>query len=74
MMKTSIDTALEIWGVLACYNSKTDLMVNDLLEEIAGEKYVVDDDDPIYTTIKNLSEEERQAFIEGCEKIKTQMK
>ena len=71
-MKPTTENAFEAWAELAYKNSKTDLAVNNLLEEIAGSKYLTDDDDddPIYTTIQNLTNAERRSFLQGCEKIR----
>ena len=66
----NIEKAMAAWEELAYINSRTDSMVNDLLEEIAGSKY---DDDSVYATMENLSEEERGSFLEGCKKIKNQI-
>ena len=63
--------ALDRWAELACYNGATDAAVNDLLEEIAGEKYekYEDYEDPIWEIIRSLSDEELDEFIDGCDYI-----
>ena len=52
-------------------NTDTDRKTNDLLEEIAGRKYNIyeQDDDPIYTIIGNLTASERRRFIKGVNEI-----
>ena len=70
----TVENAMEAWCELAFKNMKTDGEVNDLLEEIAGSKYLTseDSDDPIYHTILNLTNSERRAFLKGCERIKAE--
>ncbi|WP_026664845.1 hypothetical protein [Butyrivibrio sp. FC2001] len=72
-MKPTTQSALEAWEELAFKNMRTDSAVNDLLEEIAGSKYLTseEDDDPIWTTIRNLTNSERRRFLKGCERIRT---
>ena len=71
-MKPTTENALNAWEELAYLNGRTDSAVNDLLEEIAGDKYLTfeEDDDPIYMTIHNLTNAERRRFLEGCKEIK----
>lgn len=66
--------AMEAWSELAMKNDRTDAAVNNLLEEIAGSKYLTgeQDDDPIYHTIENLTDMERRVFLDGCEEIREQ--
>ena len=61
--------ALDRWAELAGRNMKTDLQVNNLLEEIAGSKYIEDGDDPIWETIQSLSDDELEEFIDECDDI-----
>ncbi len=68
-MEATVENAMEAWAELAFLNGRTDAKVNDLLEEIAGEKYIEDEDDPIYLTIRNLTNAERRRFLEGCDAI-----
>lgn len=69
--KTLADMAFEQWQELAYRNCSTDIMVNDLLERIAGEKYsdYADLDDPIVTILNRLNIEELCDFISGCRTI-----
>ena len=64
--------AIEAWAELAFMNGRTDAAVNDLLEEIAGSKYLTSeqDDDPIWHTITNLTNSERRRFLAGCDRIR----
>lgn len=61
--------ALDRWAELAFKNGRTDRAVNNLLEEIAGSKYVEDGDDPIVETIQNLTDDELDEFIDECDDI-----
>lgn len=71
MSKDLREQALEAWSELAFRNAKTDGQVNDLLEDIAGEKYLTSDesDDPIWETICSLTDEEIEIFMTGCKEI-----
>ena len=71
-MKPTTENALNAWAELAFKDMRTDSAVNDLLEKIAGSKYLTseEDDDPIWTTINNLTNAERRRFLKGCERIK----
>lgn len=78
MIRPTVENAMDAWQELAASETatwETDFAVNDLLEEIAGGKYMdLDDDpDPIYTTIKNLTNAERRRFLIGCEQIKKEV-
>lgn len=78
MIRATVENAMDAWQELAASETatmETDFAVNDLLEEIAGSKYMdLDDDpDPIYTTIKNLTNAERRRFLIGCEQIKKEV-
>jgi hypothetical protein len=66
------EKAMEAWEKLAFKNDKTDSAVNDLLEKIAGDKYITEGDDPIVETIESLTSEEVAAFLKGCEEIEKQ--
>lgn len=74
-MKATREAALDAWEYGAISdkaNSRTDGLTNDLLETIAGKRYMTDfnsDPDPIYTTIGNLTASERRRFIKGVHKI-----
>ena len=75
MIEATVKNAMDAWEELAVSETatqETDFAVNDLLEEIAGAKYMYfeNDDDPIYTTIKNLTNAERRRFLAGCDKIR----
>lgn len=63
--------AMEAWAKCFEYGNKIDYAINDLLEEIAGPKYSIyeQDDDPIWTIIGSLTASECRAFISGVEKI-----
>jgi hypothetical protein len=69
--KELAEKAMNEWCRLAFENARTDAEVNDLLQEIAGDKY--DDyeelDDPIWTIINRLNTAELFSFLEGCEGI-----
>lgn len=73
--QATAEKAMEAWEELAFLNTRTDYKVNDLLEKIAGSKYLTseaDPDDPIYHTILNLTTSERREFLKGCERIKAE--
>ncbi len=65
------EKALEKWEALAYKNGWTDALVNDLLEDIAGDKYRTSEnsDDPIWETIQALDDKEIEEFLRGCEDI-----
>ena len=65
------ELALYRWSFLAFKNGRTDAKVNDLLEDIAGDKYLTSEtsDDPIWETIQALDEEELDEFLAGCDDI-----
>lgn len=69
--KALAEKAMNEWCRLAFENARTDAEVNDLLQEIAGDKY--DDyeelDDPIWTIINRLDNAELFDFLERCEAI-----
>ncbi len=74
--QATVERAMEAWDELATLNRKTDFEVNDLLEKIAGSKYMDSDKDfdgPIYHTMMNLTNSERRAFLKGCERIKKEL-
>ena len=66
------EKALNLWCILAEYNMKSDFFVNDLLEDIAGEKYMTENksDDPIVDTIRNLTNSECRKFIQQAEEYR----
>lgn len=66
------EEVLNEWADLAYRDCRTDAAVNDLLEEVAGPKYLDNDisDNPIWETIQSLSEEEADAFMSGCGRIR----
>ena len=74
-MKATREAALDAWEYGAISNKangRTDGLTNDLLETIAGKRYMTDfnsDPDPIYTTIGNLTASERRRFIKGVIEI-----
>ena len=72
MIRPTVENAMVAWEELALLDMDTDREVNDLLEEIAGEKYrtLEDTNDPIYLTIYALTNSERRRFLKGCEKIR----
>lgn len=63
--------AFKRWQELAYRNCETDFRVNDLLEEIAGEKYsdYEELDNPIVEIINRLDDQELNDFLHGCEII-----
>lgn len=63
--------AFKRWQELAYRNCETDFRVNDLLEEIAGEKYCDYEelDNPIVEIINRLDDQELNDFLHGCEII-----
>ena len=65
------EQAMERWCDLAYRNCTTDYKVNDLLERIAGDKYLDSDhsDDPIWETIQSLNDNELAEFLDGCDDI-----
>lgn len=68
---TKAEEAFTIWQELAFRSVRTDAEVNDLLQEIAGEKYNDYDelDDPIWEIINRLTEEELDEFIRRSDLI-----
>lgn len=64
------EEAMEAWWELASANTKTDIAVNDWLEEVAGDKYF-DGPNGIWTTIINLTNSECRRFLTGCQMIDT---
>lgn len=71
MGKDLKEQAIEAWSELAFRNAKTDSQVNDLLEYVAGNKYLTSDDseDPIWDTICRLNDGELELFMIGCNEI-----
>lgn len=71
LTKALAEMALNRWQELAFRNCSTDILVNDLLQRIAGEKY--DDyeelDNPIVTIIYRLTTDELIDFLSGCKHI-----
>lgn len=69
--KALAEKAMETWIELAYKNSRTDALVNELLEQIAGDKYndYEELDDPIWTIINRLDTAELFTFLECCEGI-----
>lgn len=65
---TKHQRAFERWQELAYRNCETDFRVNDLLEQIAGDKYNDYDelDNPIVEIINRLDEDELDSFLCGC--------
>lgn len=63
--------AFNAWSRGIDKNTKTDLLTNNLLEQIAGKRYDIydTDDDPIWTIIGSLTASERRKFIKGVDKI-----
>ena len=68
---TKAEAAFWHWQRLAYKDAESDYQVNDLLEEIAGEKYsdYEELDNPIWEIIQRLDEAELDAFIDGCLQI-----
>lgn len=69
--KRLAEQAMNEWSRLAFENARTDAAVNDLLEEIAGDKYsdYEELDNPIWTIINRLDTAELFDFLERCESI-----
>jgi hypothetical protein len=61
-------TSFCYWLELAYRCTDTDYEVNDLLKELAGDKYLThdEDDNQIYNTIYSLDFDELREFIRGC--------
>ena len=65
------EKALNLWANLAFYNGRSDAFVNDLLENIAGNKYMYDakqgyrekSESPIDDTFINLTNSELRRFM-----------
>ena len=71
--RPTAEKAMEAWEELAMFNSRTDYEVNDLLETICKEArtpYCTVEDDPIYYSIKNLTNAGRRQFLKGCVRIR----
>ena len=71
MKNPTREQAMAVWSDGTEINTRTDFETNDLLEEIAGKRYDIyeQDDDPIYTIIGNLTASERRRFIKGVRQI-----
>ena len=68
------EEAMNWWAELAIGDNctmKTDIAVNEWLEEIAGKRYEIYDqlEDQIWGIIGSLTNSERRRFIEGCQRI-----
>jgi len=71
--KPTADRAYEAWMELAFFNSRTDLEANRLLEGIcrqSGAPCYTADEDPIYYSIKSLTNAGRRQFLDGCGRIR----
>ena len=68
--KTRIQ-AFNAWSKCLEYNTSIDIEINDLLENIAGNRYNIyySDDDPIWTILGSLTASERRRFIKGVDLI-----
>lgn len=62
--KDILNTAIKVWCEGASHGN-TDLPINDLLEDIAGSKYLMAEvsDDPIIDTFHNLTNAELRRYI-----------
>lgn len=71
MKDNTRQAALEAWSQCLDHNTAIDAKINGLLEDIAGNRYSIyeQDDDPIYTIIGSLTASERRKFIKGVEAI-----
>lgn len=71
MKDNTRQAALEAWSQCLNHNMAIDFEINELLEDIAGNRYSIyeQDDDPIYTIIGCLTASERRRFIKGVKEI-----
>ena len=75
MKNPTREAAMNAWYSAAASdqaNETTDSMVNELLDDIAGNRsysLAYYDDDPIYTIIGNLTASEQRRFIKEANKI-----